>query len=101
VSYKIDFTITALCPACGKELPAHSYLTESKAGTGPFDRDNPYERKDRRVFIKPCADCFVWRGDQSNPGTGAVGAREPNKTESVSAPAISGDAAQVENKNDD
>lgn len=56
MSYEITFSITALCPCCGQEL--HSYLTESKPRNGPFDRDNPYERKDRRVFITPCADCF-------------------------------------------
>lgn len=56
--YEINVSITALCPCCGKELPSSSYLTESKATGHPLDRDNPYERKDRRVFITPCQDCF-------------------------------------------
>lgn len=56
--YEISFSITALCPCCGNELPSNSYLTESKPTGSPFDRDNPYQRKDRRVFITPCADCF-------------------------------------------
>ena len=56
--YEITLSITALCPCCGKELPSNSYLTESKATGHPLERDNPYERKGRRVFITPCADCF-------------------------------------------
>src|ERR1044072_9124256 len=55
----ITFSITALCPSCGEALPKHSYLTESKKTDVPFDRDNPYERKDRRVFITPCMQCFT------------------------------------------
>lgn len=58
MSYEINCSITALCPCCGKELCQSSYLTESKASTHPFDRDNPFERKDRRVFITPCPACF-------------------------------------------
>lgn len=60
--YEITVSITALCVCCGKELPESAYLTESRASEGVFDRDNPHERKDRRVFIAPCADCFVPRG---------------------------------------
>ena len=56
--YEITFSITAVCSRCGKDLPDSSYLTVSKPASGPLDRDNPYERKDRRVFITPCADCF-------------------------------------------
>ncbi len=56
--YEISFSITAVCPCCGKALPSSSYLTESKSSGAPLDRDNPYARKDRRVFITPCADCF-------------------------------------------
>jgi hypothetical protein len=58
VSYDISFSITALCPCCGNALPSSHYLTESKTTGHPFERDNPYERKDRRVFITPCVDCF-------------------------------------------
>jgi hypothetical protein len=60
--YEISFSITAVCPCCGKDLPSNSYLTVSKPSDGPFNRDNPYERKDRRVFITPCPDCFEWKG---------------------------------------
>jgi hypothetical protein len=58
MSYEITFSITAVCPCCGKELPPSAYLTVSKPSESPLNRDNPYERKDRRVFITPCADCF-------------------------------------------
>lgn len=58
MAYEITFSITAVCPCCGKDLPSNSYLTVSKPSTHPLDRDNPYERKDRRVFITPCAECF-------------------------------------------
>jgi hypothetical protein len=56
--YEITFSITAVCPCCGKDLPSSSYLTVSKPSPYLMERDNPYERKDRRVFITPCADCF-------------------------------------------
>lgn len=58
MSYEITFSIAALCPCCGKDLPSHSYLTESKVTGHPLERDNPYARKDRRVFITPCEECF-------------------------------------------
>jgi len=56
--YEITFSMTAVCPCCGNDLPSNSYLTVSKPAAGPLDRDNPYEQKDRRVFITPCPDCF-------------------------------------------
>ena len=56
--YEITCSITALCPSCGKELPSGSYLTEAKSTGNPFERDNPYERTARRVFITPCTDCW-------------------------------------------
>lgn len=56
--YEISFTLTAVCPCCGKDLPPNSYLTVSWPSVSPLDRDNPYERKDRRVIITPCPDCF-------------------------------------------
>jgi hypothetical protein len=60
-AYKIEVSITPLCSSCGEELCVG--LTESKTIHHPFERDNPYERKDRRVFITPCEKCFVYRGD--------------------------------------
>lgn len=65
--YEIACSITALCPSCGKDLPPSSYLTESRPSAGPFDRGNPYERKDRRVFITPCTDCFVHKETEVAP----------------------------------
>lgn len=61
MSYEITFSITALCPCCGKALPTSHYLTAGRPTGHPLDRDNPYERKDRRVFITPCQDCFECR----------------------------------------
>lgn len=62
-AYKIEVSFTPLCPSCGKECHPGSFMTESKPPHGIFDRDNPYERTDRRVFVAPCTDCFVFRGD--------------------------------------
>lgn len=56
--YEITLSVTALCPCCGNELSSGSYLTESRVIGHPLDRDNPFERKDRRVFITPCSDCY-------------------------------------------
>lgn len=57
--YEISFSITAVCPCCGDDLPPNSYMTVSNSTGHPLERDNPYERKDRRVFITPCAKCFI------------------------------------------
>ncbi|MEN5285788.1 hypothetical protein ABE494_07530 [Stenotrophomonas lactitubi] len=62
-AYEIKVSITPLCPSCGNECHPGSFMTESRAPQGIFDRDNPYERADRRVFVQPCTDCFVFRGD--------------------------------------
>ena len=58
LGYEISVSITAVCPCCGSDLPSSSYLTVSKPASHPLERDNPYERKDRRVFIVPCGECF-------------------------------------------
>ena len=65
--YEITFSITAVCSCCGNDLPSSSYLTVSKPSGHPLDRDNPYERKDRRVFITPCGDCFEWKQRPDTP----------------------------------
>lgn len=57
--YTIEVSITALCSSCGDELTG--YVTESRNTGDPLSRDNPHERKDRRVFIAPCQKCFVHR----------------------------------------
>lgn len=56
MGYDINVSIIAVCPSCGNDLPSNSYFTSSLGRD-----DNPYERKDRRVFITPCADCFEWK----------------------------------------
>lgn len=63
-AYKLEVSFTPLCSACGKELEVG--MTESKATNHPLERDNPYERKDRRVFVYACEDCFIFKGDLKN-----------------------------------
>lgn len=60
-AYEIKVSITPLCPSCGKESHSGGFVAESRAPQGVFDRDNPTERTDQRVFIAPCNDCFVHR----------------------------------------
>ncbi|HGM6772788.1 TPA: hypothetical protein ACKQAW_003383, partial [Stenotrophomonas maltophilia] len=62
-AYEIKVSITPLCPCCGKESQSSGFVAESRAPQGVFDRDNPYERTDQRVFFSPCPECFVFRGD--------------------------------------
>lgn len=59
MKYDIEVSITPLCTCCGGELQI--LCTESRTPTGPFDRDNPFERKDRRVFVAACEKCFIHR----------------------------------------
>lgn len=61
MKHTIEVSITPLCTACGKELQTAG--TESRATNHPFERDNAWERKDQRVFVYACTDCFVWKGD--------------------------------------
>ena len=56
--YIIEVSITPLCPSCGAECEVG--LTEGKKPTHPIERDNPFERKDRRVFIQPCPKCYEY-----------------------------------------
>jgi hypothetical protein len=57
--YKIEVSITPLCPSCGDEMQVS--VTQSKPSDYPLNRDNPYERTDRRVYVIPCEKCFVHR----------------------------------------
>jgi hypothetical protein len=59
-TYSIEVTITPLCSSCGKELEVG--ITQSRPTGHPFDRDNPYERTHRRVFITACRDCYTFTG---------------------------------------
>lgn len=56
-AYTIEVSVTLLCSCCGKELPQPT--TESKPTGHPLEWDNPFERKDRRVFVTVCGDCFA------------------------------------------
>jgi len=58
--YTIEVSITPLCCNCGQELVVS--MTESKSTGHPFERDDPYERKDRRVFIEACDVCYEYKG---------------------------------------
>lgn len=59
MKYEIEVSVTLLCSSCGGELS--NLLTESRFTHDPFNLDNPYERKDRRVLVSPCEKCFVHR----------------------------------------
>lgn len=61
--YKIEVSIMPLCTSCGSELRAGPTQSRPK----PLDRDNPYERTDRRVYVEACTKCFVHKSDI--PGT--------------------------------
>jgi len=61
MKHTIEVSFTPLCTACGKELQTGG--TEYRATNHPFERDNAWERKDQRVFVYACTDCFVWKGD--------------------------------------
>jgi hypothetical protein len=67
MAYEISISITAVCPCCGEDLPSNSYLTYSRPSTSPLDRDNPFERKDRRVFITPCSKCYEPKVKEPSP----------------------------------
>jgi len=60
-AYQIEVSITPLCTCCGEELKVG--FTQSKPSSDPLNRDNPYERTDRRVFIHACEKCFIFKGD--------------------------------------
>jgi hypothetical protein len=61
--YQIEVSLTALCPSCGEALAPGNYMTESRVTGDALQRDNPFERKDRRVFITPCKQRFVHRSE--------------------------------------
>ncbi|HHA2799750.1 TPA: hypothetical protein ACOFCL_000788 [Stenotrophomonas maltophilia] len=61
--YEIKVSVTALCPSCGKELHASAYCTQARTSDSALERDNPFDRTERRVYILPCSDCFAPRAE--------------------------------------
>lgn len=61
--YIIECSITPVCPSCGKDIGIGSTLSKpyDPSVTNVLDRDNPFERAHRRVFVYACDDCFVHR----------------------------------------
>lgn len=55
--YEITCSVTPLCTSCGEELDAS--MAESRNTGHPINRDNPFERVDRRVFVSVCGKCFL------------------------------------------
>lgn len=68
--YEMTVSFTPVCSSCGGELEV--LLTMSRHDDSPFNRDNPYERKDRRVMIQACDKCFVFRGDLPAQNSGGM-----------------------------
>jgi hypothetical protein len=64
-SHSVEVTFTPLCCSCGKELECGMAQSDPSRAQGIFERDNPTERKDRRVFVTPCKDCFTFTGGKS------------------------------------
>lgn len=64
--YTIEVSITPLCSSCGKDLEIG--MTQALPSHHPLERDNPYERTDRRVFVLACPDCFVHKSEIVNQG---------------------------------
>jgi len=64
-AYCVEVTFTPLCGSCGKELQCLLTQSDNTRVHGPFERDNPTERKDRRVFIEACTDCYTFSRGKS------------------------------------
>ena len=62
--HEIKVSITPLCASCGGELTVGG--TESKPTNHPFERDDPWNRVDQRVFIYHCPKCFLHKTDYYN-----------------------------------
>lgn len=60
--YSIEVKLTPLCSSCGKELEVG--VTQSRPSE-VLDRDNPYERTHRFVFIGACPDCYTFTGGRA------------------------------------
>jgi hypothetical protein len=61
--YEITVSVTPLCTCCGAGLPVS--FAAARPSSHPFDRDNPEERTDQRVFVCPCSQCFVHKGERN------------------------------------
>lgn len=55
--YCIEVSFTPICTSCGKELEIS--MTKSELTNYPAPMDNPYERKDRIVYVRACVDCYI------------------------------------------
>lgn len=61
MSYEITVSVQPICTSCGGELEIG--CTEHRPSSNPLDRDNPYERTARRVYVHACPKCYVFKGD--------------------------------------
>lgn len=58
-----------LCASCGDELGTGSTQSDPNyKRSSPFDRDNPGERKEQRVFVSACPKCFVFKAYMTPDG---------------------------------
>ncbi len=62
--YTIEVSVTPCCTSCGEELGVGGTIPDNSRDRGPLRKDNPYERKDQRVFVYACQKCFVFARDE-------------------------------------
>lgn len=84
--YEIKVSVTAHCPCCGEAIPSSHYLTMDRPRTSsdPLERDNPYERCERHVFVSPCATCFTFKPPQVALAAAAEQALEELRADAAS-----------------
>lgn len=63
--HAIEVSFTPLCSSCGEELACLMSQSDNRLITGIFERDNPSERKDQRVFVEACKNCYQFIGGKS------------------------------------
>lgn len=64
MAHAITVGFTPLCTSCGGELETGITQADPKRQHGIFDRDNPTERTEQRVFVGACPNCFIYRNNE-------------------------------------
>lgn len=60
--HEITAVFIPICTVCGGELETGFVQSDmGRTQNSTFDRDNPSERREQRVFVSACKECFVFK----------------------------------------
>lgn len=79
--HTIEASFIPVCTACGKEFQTGGTQTNPDfKPNGPFDKDNPWERRIQRVFVQvDLCGCWIFKEDAEMNLTNRMNAKIESK----------------------